>query len=110
MGEEGKEACIAWVYMLLIKTKKQIGMFLTRDSIAELLSGRILWLMLLKTIYFFVWKHDFFSQQHACDTNEKYTVCDGQGRLSSWTSHTDCAVTALSVNASKGAITLMEQN
>lgn len=42
----------------------------------------------------FCMKAWLFSQQHACDANEKYTVYDGQSRLSSWTPHTDCAVTA----------------
>lgn len=63
-----------------------------------------------KNNIFFCMKAWLFSQQHACDANEKYTVYDGQSRLSSWTPHTDCAVTALSVNACKEAITLMEQN
>lgn len=39
-GKERGVHCMR--YTLLIETKKQIGMFLTRDGIAELLSGRIL--------------------------------------------------------------------
>lgn len=72
-GREGGVHCTGC--MLLIEIKKLLGIFLTRDGIAELLSVRILWLMCLKTIYFFVWKHDFFpNSMHVMQMKNKLSV------------------------------------